>query len=234
MPCATGGSFIMDLVAESNTDDLQIGFNNELNLLLKSEFLECDQGFNRLTGNITLDFKAVLNDLINNSLYDFSGNVQVNDLIVDQSGYYPFFFDGNLFYRLSSPDGISVTTEIISSGLSYSADQTYQLEDFHSVKSVNLNSQSYSYSLTGTYIEEIGATARTIDYSTLAPLQGQGFSLPTTGKVLVRGDGQILAIEALDQEMVNLKLDVDGDGTVDHEYLSTWRELVLNELGPTG
>lgn len=228
--CLNGGSVTLHAIVESTGDDIQVGLNEELALLFNSSFQECDQGGTRLSGSISLDFNAILNNLINNTLYDFHALIDVNDMSIEQQGFFPFYLDGSLSYESSTPDGNTITTRISSNSLRYSADNRYQIEGFESEKVVDLAQQSYSYTLSGSYQEEINGVASTIEYTTHLPLQGNGFALPDSGSIEVYGSGESLFIDVIDQEYVKLSLDTNLDGIAEYEETTTWHDLVLSKL----
>lgn len=230
--CVYGGDYVMRLQIENSNTNLQLDFNNRLQMLFTTDFNDCNQGGTSLTGAVRADFTSLLNDVASGTYYDFEANAQLSDLLIEQIGFYPFFVDGVFHYKLRSADGINVVTEITSDSYRQNGQVNFQTETFSSTKTVNLQTQAYQYDLEGTFVGEVMERG-TVTYRTVSPLTGNGYSLPSGGCVELEGANAILYIEVQSDETVHLSLDIDKDGTIERETTSTWEAMVLSQLSTT-
>ena len=230
--CVYGGDYVMRLQVENSNTNLQLDFNNRLQMLFTTEFNDCNQGGTSFTGALRADFTSLLNDVASGTYYDFEANAQLDDLLIEQIGFYPFFVDGMFHYKLRSADGVNVVTEITSDSYRQNGQVNFQTETFSSVKTVNLQTQAYQYELEGTFVGEVMERG-TVTYRTVSPLTGDGYSLPSSGCVEVEGADALLLIEVQPDGTVALSLDEGKDGTIDRETTSTWETMVLSQLAVT-
>lgn len=227
--CIYGGTFTIGLSIKNGNGDYQLDFNEPMNMQFTTEFDACDQGANKLTGSLMVDFTALIDDLANSQGYDFEAVLNINNLSVEQQGFYPFTFDGKMSYEVSTEDGNWVTTRITADHTLYTADISYQFTEFESIKLVNQSTAEYQYSIFGELADDYLPDSR-IRYHTLEPLTGQGFTLPSGGQVAVEGINETLFIDVLNDHDILLSLDLDNNGIIDHQSQSTWQELVLDDL----
>lgn len=227
--CIFGGTFTFGFHFDSGEDDFQVDFNNPLNMSFTTSFDNCDQGVSKLSGAVALDFSTMLSDLAGNQGYEFAAILNINQLNVEQQGFYPFTFDGQMSYEVSTEDGNWVTTRIKADHTLYTADITYQFTEFESIKLVNQSTAEYEYSIFGELADDYIPNSM-MRYHTLQPLTGQGFTLPTGGQIAVEGINETLFIQVLNDHDILLSLDLGNNGIIDHESQSTWQELVLDDL----
>jgi len=65
-----------------------------------------------------------------------------------------------------------------------------------------------------------------VDYGTTTPVEGPAGDAPDAGAILITGaNGATIRVVVLDPSTVELRLDLDGNGTVDEVQTTTWAEL---------
>lgn len=228
-PCSNGGDFTLKAVINNSNNNIQLDFNNQLDMSFDAAFRDCNQAGNKLDGDVGLVFTANISQLINNPVYSLESHLNVDALSVEQPNLPGFVFDGTFDYNVSSADGVTVNMEILSNNTVYFADQSYQMLDFSLNKSVNNSTQGYTYYITSEFTDSSNPGAY-VAYETLAPLTGKGFSLPTAGLIAVHGSNGTMLVHAQEGENILLQLDLGDDGSIDEEYYSTWEELVLKSF----
>ncbi len=229
-PCSHGGDFTVKAVinnANTSNDNIQLDLSKQLDMSFDASFNSCNQGGNGLDGDVSLVFRANLNQLINKSTYTLDSHLAVDSLAVEQPSLPAFIFDGTFDYNVSSTDGVTVNMELLSDNTVYFADQSYQMLDFSLNKTVNNSTGAYSYYITSEFTDSSNPSAF-VSYATVAPLTGVGFSLPTAGELAVLGSNGTVLIHAQANHTLLLQLDLGSDGVIDAEQRSTWEDLVLH------
>lgn len=227
--CIFGGTFTIGINFENQDSEFQVDFNSPLNMEFTTSFDNCDQGMSKLSGAVVVDFSALLDEVGGDQGYEFAAILNINDLKVDQNGFFPFTFDGQMSYEVATEDGNWVTTRLTANNTLYTADISYQFTEFESIKLVNQSTAEYEYSIFGELADDYIPDSL-VRYHTLQPLTGQGFTLPNSGQVAVEGVDETLFIRVLNDHDILLSLDLGNNGIIDHESQSTWQELVLDDL----
>lgn len=230
IPCGGGGSFSLDMQVEDSSSDVQLDFSNQLSVLLATTFADCAKSGHTLSGDVRLDFNAYLEDLVNYDRFNFETHVGTDELVVTQTGYQPFTMEGQFHYKVSSDDGVVSTTTVETESGVFFADDVYQVQQFQSVKEVDASNMAYSFTSVGQLEQSTQAASTLVEFETLEPLQGVGFSKPHAGTIAVSGEDETLFIDVIDSQQVLLSLDEGNDGEVDYEEYATWEDLVLNHI----
>ena len=92
-----------------------------------------------------------------------------------------------------------------------------------------MNDNKYEYILEGELYDS-NVEDSLIHYETLDALTGTGFSLPSTGLIVINGANETLFVEVQSEQKLLLQLDKGNDGTIDQEKQTTWQDLVLNDI----
>jgi hypothetical protein len=231
-PCSNGGDASLKAVINNSTGgngNIQLDLNRPLQMSFNAEFRDCDQAGNVLDGDVALVLNANITQLLNATQYNFDSRLDVSSLGVIQPNLPSFTFDGSFQYNFSSEDGNTVNMELVSNNIIYFADENYQMLDFSLSKTVNNATQEYHYFITSEFTDSSNPSAY-VAYETVEPLVGKGFTLPDAGQLAVQGANGTVYIHALAQEKLLLKLDLDNDGAIDEEHLTTWQDLVLSSF----
>ncbi len=228
-PCSNGGDASLKAVINNSSSDIQLDLNRPLHMSFDAEFRNCDQAGNVLDGDVALVLNANVTQLLNATQYNFDSRLDVSSLGVNQLNLPSFIFDGSFEYNFSSEDGTTVNMELVSNNIIYFADENYQMLDFSLNKTVNNSTQEYRYFITSEFTDSSNPSAF-VAYQTIEPLVGKGFTLPNAGQIAVQGANGTVYIHALEQENLLLKLDLNNDGSIDEERLTTWEDLVLSSF----
>lgn len=226
-PCSHGGDVSFTADIDDSDENLQINFNNPVNIDFDSQFNNCNQAGNVLDGHVSLDMRGSLNQWLGGGSYNFESNLTTEGLWVEQIGMPGFTLEGEFDYIISSNDGVTVVAEVQSTNSMYAADTLYQMVDFNLTKSVNNNTQEYTYYLNSEFTDYY-ETGKSVQYQTLEPLTGVGFSLPTAGLIAINGADSSVMVFVEENEMLRLELDLGNDGVVDDSYYTNWNDLVMN------
>lgn len=222
-PCSNAGT-IKGALSLNNADGaLTLDPSRDVVGTINAEFDSCDHGGFGLDGNIngTLDGNLAKNN--------FASALNVANLTVQQPNFPTFLFNGEFRYNAVSHDFVSVQIEVSSHSSVYFADDAYQQFDLTMSKVVNNSTGDYSYQIASEFTDSMHPDAY-VSYQTLAPLTGNGFSLPTGGELAVQGsNGTVYAYPQSEGKLL-LELDLNDDGTIDDVTESTWEELVLSSL----
>lgn len=229
IPCNGGGS--VQIEGEiSNTDpnsDLLLNFENSLNWHFNTYFDSCVQVGSRLTGAVEVLFNTNINELLNSVQYTFKSTMIVNDLLMEESNMAPVMVKGTYDYEVRNLDGIHVNTIIFTEDTFYANDTDYQSLNYLLDKTVNNETQEYEFSISSTFSASFLDSAF-VEYETLTPLRGTGFSYPNSGQIAVRGVDSTIYITSMANEVVFLELDLGSDGSIDESDYSTWGDLVID------
>jgi len=146
-------------------------------------------------------------------------NVTENDELISSDGSFELTLDGR-----SLP---TVLTRIMGDSLeiAYGGD-SFTLTDFD--ESSEFDSSIVPYrnliSAVGTLVSSL--LAGKVDYGTTTPVEGPAGDAPDDGAILITGaNGATIRVVVLDQSTVELRLGLDGDGTVDEVQTTSWAEL---------
>lgn len=227
--CLYQGNFTLEASLVSTGENIQIDFAKDLEMSFATRFNQCDQGSAKFHGEISINFTAVLNELLAKNNFTIDTQVEINELTVQQAGYYPFVINGGLNYYVTSPDGVNVVTEVTASDMYYSADNSYQVIEYDTYKSVHLPTGEYEYTIYSRYVDQM-IEGSLIEYQTLEPLRGVGFSVPASGKLRVYGGNDSMQINVLNTQSIELAIDYGNDGSVDEIQHSTWYDLAVSHL----
>lgn len=226
-PCMGGGQVAFEANITDANDDTQINFSEPVTAAFHTTFDNCSQAGSLLDGQVVLNMSGNISEWISGSGYNLSANASTESLTVNQLGMPSFNMMGDFAYNVSSVDGISVTTEIVSVNSAVTADSVYQMVDFHLVKDVNNATQEYSYHVNSEFTDPYNPS-KAIQYTTEQPLTGTGFALPTGGVIRIVGVDSTVFVHVEENEVLRLELDLNDDGTPEEEYYTNWHDLVLN------
>lgn len=227
--CLNHGSFTLQASLESTGENIQVNMADNLNMTFNTQFNDCNQGSATLDGKLDINFIAVINELIESNNITIDSTIGIEQLTVTQAGYNPFVVNGAVNYKVSSPDGALMITEVNATDMYYAADNSYQVIEFDSYKAVDLPSAAYEYNFYGRFVD-FEVENSLIEYQTLEPLTGVGFTVPSGGSIAVYGAQSTQYIDVIDNQYVELSMDYNNDGVIDEIITSTWQELALNYL----
>ncbi len=213
----------------STGQNIQINFDETLAMTFNTSFSHCNQGYMALNGVLDIEFNAALNQLLTMQNYNITSQVKVNQLAITFSGFLPFVINGQLNYQVESQDGITIYTDIYAQDLYYAADTSYQTLEFQSHKWVNSQTGEYQINMVSKFVD-FTLNDTLIEYETLKPLQGVGYSVPVSGVIKVNGGSDNLIIDILDGTSVKLLLDYGADNIIDEVQYTTWYDLALRQL----
>lgn len=226
-PCLHGGQVAFRAEVSDTNGDLQINFKNPLHIDFSTNFQMCNQANGLLDGNIVLTMDGNLSEWINGGSYSFNSTVKTENLLIEQPGMPAFTLEGDFGYDVSSVDGTTVVTQISSSNSLYTADMSYQMIDYYVEKTVNNATQEYSYQISSEFNDFYSANKK-VTYTTIEPLTGVGFALPTAGSISINGEDSSVLVNVLESGNLRLDLDLDNDGTVNEMHHTNWNDLVLS------
>ncbi len=228
--CYESGQFSIEASMESITNDLQLDLASDLAMSIGADFNQCDQGGIKLDGEITLDFTALLNNLMSSNNFSLETEARVKRLMVTQQDHPPFIVSGDFQYDVYSPDGTRMITKAsANSNLYYTGESSYQIFEYTSEKIVNLQTLDYEYDVTSSFDNQLMPGSR-IDYQTVSPIKGNGFSTPHSGEINIYGANQTIYLKVLNSDVVEMHVDYQNDNVVDGVYYSTWNQLGLGGL----
>ncbi len=217
--CANGGTFtvsatLADPSTLSANDHASVAFQNCAMDLGASLVFDGAFGFQvaQASGSLgTPPFDVTL-------LYDF------DSLQAVIAGEGTVGIDGGFSARLSSQDGVQSDATITATAIRVSDGATsVTLSGYVFDASKNDASGEFSVSVTGTLSSpELGGA---VTFDTLVPLTGVG-ETPSAGEILITGAGNAsVLVHILSETSVELRVDENGDGTVDTVITTTWQAL---------
>jgi len=135
--------------------------------------------------------------------------------------------DGSFELTLDSRAVPTVLTRIAGGSLdiAYGGD-SFTLTDFDETAEFDASVVPYRnlISAVGTLVSSL--LAGKVDYGTTTPVEGPAGDAPDAGTILITGaNGATIRVVVLDQSTVELRLDLDGNGTVDEVQTTTWADL---------
>ena len=227
--CLYGGNFALQGTLDSVDGAIQIDLAKDLKMMFQTSFNQCNQGVVSMNGTLNISFTAIVNQLVNTNSFTLNSIVSVDQLTIQQAGLTPFVINGSMHYNISTKDGVKMVTEVSGQDMYYAADTSYTVLEFDSYKTENLSTGNYEYTINSRFVDYLVDNSL-IEYKTIEPLKGVGFSVPTSGKIAVFGAKDTVTINVLNSESIELSVDYGNDNTTDAIIYSTWYELVLGFL----
>lgn len=226
-PCVGGGEVAFTADIRDANGGMQIDFNNPVRVDFSTNFNNCSQAGNLVDGKVVLTMDGNLSKWLNGTSYSFNSHVSTNGLFVQQLGLPSFNLEGEFGYNVSSTDGTTVVTEVISSNSLYAADMSYQMIDFYVEKTVDTTTKAYSYQVRSEF-SDFYSVGNKVTYETVEPLTGVGFALPSGGVIAINGaDNGNVMVYVEESENLRLELHLDDDGEAEDVYHTNWHDLVL-------
>lgn len=151
-------------------------------------------------------------------LYDFDG------LRAVIAGEGTVGIDGGFSARLRSQDGVQSDATITATAIRVSdGAASVILSGYVFDASKNDATGAFAVTATGTLSSpELGGA---VTFDTLVPLTGEG-ETPSAGEILITGAGNAsVLVRILGETSVELRVDENGDGTVDTVITTTWQAL---------
>jgi hypothetical protein len=140
--------------------------------------------------------------------------------------------DGALTASLSSPDGVTVVSDITGGSfraLAQAGDAVFSgsINNFNCGRSVNTTTGDYSVNFEATvYASGLAGSAR---FETTVPFTGTGDEHPSAGTFVATGaNGATVTLIALDNVNVQILIDADWDGVNETTINTTWDALEGN------
>jgi len=171
----------------------------------------------------------------NEQLSTFNGSIsvrQVNittvaitlDLTVDSPGDTTSIV-GTMNLQIRQVGANSLQTIVSGSKLTItSGAESGSIENFRFAETIDFGTGAFSATQSGTIRDNV--LGGTVNFSTPTPLTGMGTDIPTAGVVLIEGsDGSKITITVMGVDVL-VETDVDGDGTPEDSFTTTWGDLI--------
>jgi hypothetical protein len=218
VPCAAGGTMTL-------SGNIANGGQLSAGDTLDFAFADCDQGDG-----------AVINGVFAMSITSFSGDLSSGMILLgievtvtgfevaDASG--TATMNGSIAMSMDLRDPVVTAITISTASLSVSDGSTsHTLSDFSIVQTVD-SSASVAYSLDVSGSLSSSRFDGRVDFETTATLQNDGGQYAFAGEVVISGaNGATITVFVLSNQMVQLEIDLDGDGNADETVTRTWAEL---------
>ena len=193
---------------------------------ITADFASCDDGEGAVTdGGLELIVRAIQGDPLTD-VYLLRADVTVTNFAITEAGA-TSSADGSFELTVDSLDFPAVLTRLAGDSLTGTADgDTRTLQNFVETAESNLSELPYPSVITaaGTLVSRV--LDGRVDFTTPVPVAGPAGDAPDTGEILITGrDGATIRIVVLDPAQVELRLDLDGNGSVDEVLSTTWAEL---------
>jgi len=224
-PCAAGGTITLSGdVADPNT--LTVGDT------ITAVFDNCDENDGYvIDGELELIVAAINGDPLTD-VFLITLDMQLTNLVVsDASG--GATADGDMTLTLDTLDFPVIATALSGDELQLSEaglSVTFQNYDHTLEIDTGLVPQTVLAEVFG----RIGGNALggTVDYETVTPIQATGDNPPCVGEILITGaDDSQVRIVIVNEKLVRLEIDEDGDGVVDEFIDTTWSALEGDTTG---
>ncbi|MEJ2138765.1 MAG: hypothetical protein P8Y61_04805 [Gammaproteobacteria bacterium] len=206
--------------------DLSDPFTISVGDRITAVFANCDDGDGAVTdGRLQLIIRAIAGDPLTD-VFLLRTDVSLTSFAITEDGE-TTSADGSFELTLDSLDYPVVFTRLLGDSLTGTADgDTRTLINFDETVETNLGDLPYPSVVTafGTLASRV--LEGRVDFDTPVPVAGPAGDAPDTGEILITGlDGATIRIVVLGQSSVELRLDFDGNGSVDEVQPTTWAEL---------
>lgn len=218
-PCLESGNIVLSGNV-ANPDTLSVGDS------ITAVFNDCDDGDGAVTdGRLGLVIRALQGDPLTD-VFLLRTDVTVTRFVITEGGE-STSADGGFELTLDSLDFPQVLTRLAGDSLevAYGGD-TYTITNFDETIGTSVDLLPYRDLITAVGTLASRLLDGKVDYLTTVPVAGPAGDAPETGEVLITGlDGATIRVVVQGQSSVELRLDLDGNGSVDEVQATTWAEL---------
>lgn len=228
LQCQNGGYIkLQGEVTGGDGSNQTINFDNSLLWAISTQFNNCIQGANSISGSVTAHFDMNLTELLNSSQYAFSAFMNADNVMIVEQDQPAVVMSGDFSYTVENFDGVITRTKVITQNTSYLDGNGLQTLDYDLEKTFNNDNYRYSYEVSSVFTADF-LDEQYVEYRTLIPLEGIGQAYPSSGKILIFGDTANIYVTALDDQNVLMELDENKDGRIDSVDYGNWEDLTLD------
>jgi len=185
------------------------------------DFALCVEGAVTVNGRFSMQVVSFSGDFASGT-YSLNVGVQLSDLEVTIGGE-ATTMNGSVSLDIDAVASGTVTTTVTSTSISVAR---------HGSTSTFSNYSSTTTTLSGAFARDVSgsltssAFSGSVTFSTTTLLQGACGCSTDAGQVVITGaNGGTITVVVLDATFVRLKVDTNGDGTVDATFDVTWTDL---------
>ncbi len=190
-----------------------------------SDFRNCDEGFGEsINGIVQMNIDSFTGNLLLGT-FDLTATLTLTNLQVTTAedvfltyGAVTVMLDTTMFPLVSA----SITGSALTTDSNASSETLFE---FRTVQTIDSGLPPSPYTLDSSGRLESTLLAGAFSYSTPVPFQGFGEDYPSSGELLVIGNGSSVRLIALDNVNVRVEIDNDGDNVVDETIETTWANL---------
>jgi hypothetical protein len=193
------------------------------NDVITIEFIGCNDGLSVVDGVLSMTIRAFSGDFVSGSV-SFEVDVSLDAFSVTENGE-TATADGIITIGMEFSLAGPITMTIASGNLSISDGvSTETLASFSLVQAIDTVSNTYTLTVSGRISSSIFEGA--VDFSTSVDLEGSGDEFAFVGQLVITGDANAtITIVVLDNQLIRLNVDLDGDGSTDEVIDTSWDEL---------
>ncbi len=189
-----------------------------------SVFSACDDGAGVINGTYSMRVNSFGGDLLSGS-FTLSVTVSLTAFQVDDAQG-TVTANGSVAMTIDYTTAPTLTISMTTTSLTVSDDTSSQtLTSFTLTQTVNELDASFSMTVSGS-LTSSEFTGR-VTFSTSADLLNDGAGYAYTGEITISGaGGASIRVIVLDEMLVSLEIDFDGDGGPEEIIPTTWEELI--------
>lgn len=218
-PCLVSGEFTL---SGNLANPATISVGDRLTI----DFAACDDGDGAiLDGQLQLVIRGLQGNPFSD-IFLLRADVTLNSFAVTEGGE-TVSADGNSELTLDTTDYPVGRTRLAGGRLQVGlASDVLTFTDIDQTEEINVAVLPYSSLITASGSLASRVLDGRVDFTTPVPVAGASGDAPDTGEILITGlnDATIRVVVTVSDE-VELRLDLDGDGTVDEIQLTTWEAL---------
>ena len=218
-PCLVSGTITL-------SGDVADPFAISVGDRITAVFADCDDGDGAVAdGRLELIIRALQGDPLTDVFLQ-RVDVKLTSFAIIEEGE-TTSADGNFELTLDSLDYPLVQTRLVSALLTVMAEgDTRTLTNFDETTETELTGLPYPFLVTASGTLASRVLDGKVDFATPVPVSGPLGDAPDTGEILITGlNGVTIRVVVLGPTNVELRLDLDGNGSVDEVQVATWADL---------